>query len=74
MFVLHGDNDSLVPVEQARRFVATLRQTSTSPVAYAELPGAQHAFEVFRSVRGTHAIRAVARFLEVVYRRRAAER
>ncbi len=44
------------------------------PVAYAELPGAQHAFEVFRSVRGTHAIRAVARFLEVVYRRRAAER
>ncbi len=74
MFVLHGDNDSLVPVEQARRFVAALRRTSTSPVAYAELPGTQHAFEVFRSVRGTHAIRAVARFLEVVYRRRAAER
>ncbi len=39
---------------------------STQPVAYAELPHAQHAFEVLRSVRGIHTTRAIARFLDVV--------
>ncbi|MEZ5178354.1 MAG: hypothetical protein R2746_08725 [Acidimicrobiales bacterium] len=37
-FVIHGENDSLVPVEQARSFVAMLRAASANPVAYAELP------------------------------------
>jgi acetyl esterase/lipase len=68
-FVIHGANDSLVPVEQARRFVDRLRSVSTQPVAYAELPRAQHAFEVFRSVRGIHTTRAIARFLDVVHAR-----
>jgi acetyl esterase/lipase len=65
-FVLHGTNDSLVPVEQARTFVDELRKTSTSPVIYAELPLAQHAFEVFPSVRTHHTVHAVERFLAVV--------
>ncbi len=38
-FVLHGDKDSVVSVEQARLFVAHLRRTSPKPVVYAELPG-----------------------------------
>ena len=50
-FVIHGANDTLVPVEQARSFVAMLRAESKNPVAYAELPGAQHAFEIFDSPR-----------------------
>ena len=37
-FVLHGTNDSLVPVAQARTFVDELRKASTSPVVYGELP------------------------------------
>ena len=45
-FVLHGTNDSLVPVGQARTFVDELRKESNRPVVYAELPGAQHAFEM----------------------------
>ena len=45
-FVLHGTNDSLVPVEQARSFVDELRKASKQPVVYAELPGAQHAFDM----------------------------
>ena len=69
IFVVHGANDTLVPVEQARRFVNALRSVSTRPVAYAELPRAQHAFEVFRSVRGIHTTRAIARFLDVVHAR-----
>ena len=30
---------------------------------YAELPGAQHAFDVFHSIRSAHAVRAVDRYL-----------
>ena len=65
-FVLHGTNDSLVPVEQARTFVDELRKASRNPVVYAELPLAQHAFEVFPSVRTHHTVHAVERFLAVV--------
>ena len=65
-FVLHGTNDSLVPVEQARTFVDELRKESSSPVVYAELPLAQHAFDVFPSVRAHHTVHAVERFLAVV--------
>jgi acetyl esterase/lipase len=62
-FVIHGELDSLVSVEQARMFVAELRRTSRSSVVYAEVPGAQHAFDVFHSIRSAHAVRAVDRYL-----------
>ena len=62
-FVIHGELDSLVSVDQARLFVEKLRQTSKKSVVYAELPGAQHAFDVFHSIRGAHAVRAVDRYL-----------
>jgi dipeptidyl aminopeptidase/acylaminoacyl peptidase len=63
-FVIHGELDSLVAVEQARLFVAELRRTSKKSVVYAELPGAQHAFDVFHSIRSAHAVRAVDRYLQ----------
>jgi len=66
-FVLHGRNDTLIPVEQARGFVARLREVSTQPVVYAELPYAQHAFDMFGSVRAAHAALAVEQFLAEVY-------
>jgi acetyl esterase/lipase len=62
-FVIHGSHDSLASVEEARYFAKLLRRTSKAPVAYAEIPGAQHAFEVFHSRRTTHVVRAVGRFL-----------
>ena len=62
-FVLHGAHDSLVPVEQARAFVAKLREVSKRTVVYAELPGAQHAFDVFPSIRSAHVVRAIDRYL-----------
>jgi len=64
--VVHGTNDTLVPVEQARAFVAMLRDASKEPVVYAELPGAQHAFEVFDSRRTLASASAVHRFLAAV--------
>jgi acetyl esterase/lipase len=65
-FLIHGDRDSLVPVEVARRFRDALRSKSRNPVLYAELPGAQHAFELLRSPRALYAVEAVAGFCEWV--------
>ena len=63
-FVLHGVNDTLVPVETARTFVERLRAVSREPVAYAELPLAQHAFDVLASLRCQATTSAVGDFLE----------
>jgi acetyl esterase/lipase len=70
-FVLHGSNDSLIPVEQGRVFSARLREVSQQPVVYAELPFAQHAFDIFGSVRASHAALAVEEFLAEIYSKSA---
>ena len=70
--VIHGDADSLVPIQQARHFVTALRQSSGQPVAFAEVPGAQHAFEVFPSVRTLHTLRAVDRYADWLVARKTA--
>jgi acetyl esterase/lipase len=62
-FVLHGRYDTLVPVDQARQFVTRLKEVSKRTVVYAELPGAQHAFDVFPSIRSAHVVRAIDRYL-----------
>jgi acetyl esterase/lipase len=66
-FVLHGHDDSLIPVIEAQEFVGELRSVSKEPVAYAELPYAQHAFDIFSSPRAHQSAEAVARFLSWVY-------
>ncbi len=68
VFVIHGAHDSLVAVAEAREFVRRLRSVSKSRVAYAELPGAQHAFDVFPSIRSAHVIRGAERFLTAALR------
>lgn len=65
-FVLHGTNDTLVPVAVARQFVRQLRLVSRSSVAYAELPLAQHAFDVLASLRCRATTAGVVAFLEAV--------
>ena len=67
--VIHGSTDSLVEVAQARAFVEALRAVSRQPVAYAELPGTQHAFDVFPSIRSAHVVRGVDRFLRFTHER-----
>ncbi len=61
-FVAHGDRDTLVIVEDARGFVEQLRATSSNPVVYAELPGAQHGFDLFRSRRFDTVVDAIEAF------------
>jgi acetyl esterase/lipase len=68
-FVVHGRNDTLVPVVEARAFVDKLRAASDNPVAYAEISGAQHAFDIFPSIRSAHVVRGVQRFLDWSYYR-----
>lgn len=67
MYVIHGDQDSLAPVEEARQFVKLLRASSKSPVAYAEIPGAQHAFDIFHSPRNSAVAESVSRFLATLH-------
>jgi len=74
VMLLHGDADVLVPVGGARRFAAALSRSSSNPVVYAELQGAQHAFEIFPSVRTVQTVEYVERFLTWVHERALEER
>lgn len=70
--VIHGDSDTLVPVPDARTFVKRLRDVSDETVLYAELVGAEHAFDVLPSVRTARVVETIELFLETVRERRAA--
>ena len=59
-----GTHDTLVWVEEARRFIAELSAVSAQPLVYAELAGAQHAFETVHSMRTSHYLNAAAWWLE----------
>jgi len=62
-FIIHGSNDGLACVEEARHFAQSLSRVSQSATAYGELPLTQHAFEVFHSIRSSAAVVATGRFL-----------
>jgi acetyl esterase/lipase len=66
--VAHGDQDTFVPVESARQFVERLRDVSANPVVYVELPGAQHSFDVFHSVRFDTLVEGIEAFTAWVLR------
>ena len=62
--ILHGALDTVLFVDDARVFVKKLTETSDSPVVYAELPGADHGFDLFVTPRALSAVDGVHRFLE----------
>ncbi|WP_319437599.1 alpha/beta hydrolase [Mycobacterium sp. RTGN5] len=71
-FVLHGENDAVIPSSQARAFTAALRKSGPRTVSYAELPNAHHAFDTIATLRCQMAAEAVASFLGIVYGRHVA--
>lgn len=71
--LIHGEKDTLAPVEESRRLADALRSVSRAPVLYSEMKGAQHAFEIFHSVRGRYAVRTIVAFLEERARRSRVE-
>lgn len=73
LFVVHGSADTIVSVGQSRRFVRRLRELGAD-VRYAELPRAQHGFDMLPTARTGHHVRAVHRFLDAVHARYRATR
>ena len=69
-FIVHGSNDSLIPVDQARAFVERLRVVSSSVVGYLELPGTGHGFDMLDGSRTASTAKAIAMFLNQVHRDR----
>lgn len=62
--VVHGTHDSVVPVAEARSFVAHFERVAPGRAAALEVPGAQHAFDVFASPRALAAVEVVAAWLD----------
>jgi len=73
-FVAHGDRDTVVPVQGARRFVEKLSGVSSAPVVYAELPGALHTFDYFSSIRSEAVIDSIEDFAAWVQSTQASAR
>jgi acetyl esterase/lipase len=71
-FVVHGSGDTLVPPAESRHFVRRLREVSRQPVLYAEIVGAQHAFDMLPTWRSVRVIRAIERFPAAAYATRRA--
>ncbi len=61
-FVIPGARDPMIAAGHAKQFVEQLRAVSTSPVLYAELPGGQHNFDRFPSIRFFAVVDAVEAF------------
>jgi acetyl esterase/lipase len=61
-FLAHGDRDSYVPVSGAQAMHRKLLTESSAPVVYAQLPGGQHAFDLFRSVRSEAVLAGIEEF------------
>jgi acetyl esterase/lipase len=66
--VIHGSNDTVIPVAQARTFVERLRSVSRSVVGYVELPGAGHGFDLTDGARTGAVASAVGLFLNQIHR------
>ena len=69
-FMAHGDRDTLVLAKDVRAFVQRLRSTSSNPVVYAELPGGQHTFDLFESLRFASVIDGIEAFAAHIRSRR----
>jgi acetyl esterase/lipase len=71
-FIVHGDRDTHLPVTAARAMARRLQAVSGGLVVYAELPGAQHAFDLVRSPRSDAVLAGIETFAEhVISDRRA---
>lgn len=64
--LVHGTLDTLVPIASARAMQARFDEVAPGRSRLLEIEGAEHAFEVFWSRRGTYAVEAVAMWLERV--------
>ena len=66
-FVVQGAQDTLVWREEPRYFVEQMRAAGNTVVGYAEVPYAQHAFDLMVTRRSVHTVRAITTFLQSVH-------
>lgn len=71
-FVVQGALDVFAWREEAQAFVERLSDASDSTVAYAQLPGTQHTFELFNSVRSAATVDAIVAFCSDIHTRQSA--
>lgn len=67
--IIHGEADTLVPVGESQTLYNALHVTSEQAVAYAEIPDAQHAFEIGISLRTQIVVNQLCVYLDELYRR-----
>lgn len=65
--VLHGSDDEMVPVIEARDFFSALSEESLPLCGYAEFPAASHAFDIYYCHRAIAAVELTARFLATAF-------
>lgn len=64
--IVHGEKDPMALAAGARECVEQLRERRQGPVAYAELPGAVHNFDLFASLRHAAVATAVLEFASAI--------
>jgi acetyl esterase/lipase len=67
--LIHGEQDSIIPVGEARAFHDALRAVSREQVHYVEIPRAGHAFDLVNTAHAERCADETARFLESVRER-----
>lgn len=70
LLIVHGEQDTLTSAHTARNLAARVARESAEPVVYAELPGAQHSFDLLTSVRFEAVIDGIDAFEAGVRERR----
>lgn len=67
MLMVHGDNDAMIPVEEARAFNQALASVSTKRVDYIEVPGAQHGYDLLCSSWALPTVYGIGQYLAAHY-------
>ncbi len=65
--LIHGNGDTLAPVEESRALYKNLKEIEGVRVGFAELSYAQHAFELWYSRRSLQVIQGVELFLTALH-------
>ena len=65
--VVHGSDDVIIPAVEARSFVDRLRSVTNSKIAYIELPGLGHGFDLVDTQHTAPVVAAIGRFLVQVH-------
>jgi acetyl esterase/lipase len=63
LLIVHGNQDTLTPARRACALAERARSASANPVVFAELPGAQHSFDLLSSIRFEAVIDGIEAFV-----------